>query len=385
MKAALYTNNLKKRCLVAPAFSPLIRPPIKPSGTLPFAREKKLGGTSGQIPESSSCVCIAKAPNEQWKKVLPKGNKKRVIVIAGPTASGKTRLSLDLAGILGGEVISADSMQVYRGMDIGTAKASPEERASIAHHLIDVREIEEPYNVAEFYKECQIAFRDITSRDNIPIVAGGSGFYIHALLYGPPAGPPSVPDVRDQLDRQMREMGPEVLYERLQILDPEYAATISEKDRHKIIRALEIIALSDCKVSDFPKDSKLSEQEYDFRCWFIYYPREKLYERIEQRCEEMIRQGFIEEVRSLELKGIRLNPSAAQAIGYRQALEFLESPQTESDFLAFLSDFKRASRHYAKRQFTWFRKESLFRWLNIEEHSMERIEEIILQDFEQGI
>lgn len=305
-------------------------------------------------------------------------------MISGPTASGKTQLSLDLAKILGAEIVSADSAQVYRGMDIGTAKASPEERAQFAHHLIDVCEIDEPFNVAEFYKSCQESFREIFSRENVPLVVGGSGFYVHSLLYGPPAAPPSQPDVRDRLDRQMREMGPEVMYERLQLLDPEYAATISERDRHKIIRALEIMTLADCRVSDFPKQTKAVNQEYDFRCWFVYYPREVLYKRIEERCEVMLANGFLEEVKELDQKGLRINSAASQAIGYRQALQYLDSPQSNADYLAFVSDFKRASRQYAKRQFTWFRKEPHFRWLNLEEHSSEQIREIILQDYEQG-
>ena len=320
----------------------------------------------------------------QKLKVPQEGKKKRVILIAGPTACGKTQLSLELAAVIGGEIISADSMQVYRGMDIGTAKATPQEQALIAHHLIDTRDIDESFNVSLFYEESQAALRQIFDRDNIPIVAGGSGFYIHSLLYGPPVGPPSAPDVRDQLDCQMREMGPEVLYERLQILDPVYAATIGEHDRHKIIRALEIIALSDRKVSDFPKaGTRLMEQDYDFRCWFIYYPRETLYARIEARCDEMLQRGFLDEVRALDGRGLRFNSSAAGAIGYRQALQFLDGPQSESDRANFVADFKRASRHYAKRQFTWFRKEPLFRWLNIEEHTPDRIRELILQDFEQ--
>lgn len=323
-------------------------------------------------------------PLPQKESLIPQGKKKRVIIIAGPTASGKTRLSLELAGLIGGEIVSADSCQVYRGMDIGTAKVSAAERALYAHHLIDICDIDELFNVAEFYKSCQESFCHISARESVPIVVGGSGFYIHALLYGPPAGPPSVPEVRDLLDLQMRELGPDVLFERLQILDPDYAATISVRDRHKIVRALEIIALSERKVSDFPKQTKLEEQQYDFRCWFIYYPRESLYPRIEKRCEDMLRQGFLDEVKSLDQRGLRLNSAAAQAIGYRQALEYLDSPQTEADYLAFVANFKKASRQYAKRQFTWFRKEPLFRWLNVEEHSPERIQELILQDFEQG-
>lgn len=327
---------------------------------------------------------LSRHPVPQKQKVFTGGKKKRVLVIAGPTASGKTQLSLSLSAALGGEIVSADSMQIYRGMDIGTAKASPEERTLIAHHLIDVCGIEHTFNVAEFYKHSQDAFRDIITRENVPIVVGGSGFYIHALLYGPPAGPPSNREVREQLDRQMRDLGPEVLYERLQMFDPQYAATISEFDRHKIIRALEIMSLSEKRVSDFPKPNQLQEQEYDFRCWFIYYPRERLYSRIEKRCDEMIQAGLLDEVRELEKNGLRNNPSASQAIGYRQALEFLSTAQTAEDHQNFVDEFKKASRHYAKRQFTWFRKEPLFRWLNIEEHPVERLKELILQDFEQG-
>ncbi len=183
----------------------------------------------------------------------------------------------------------------------------------------------------------------------------------------------------------MKELGSEVLYERLQILDPVYAAQISEHDKHKIIRGLEIIALSEKKVSDFPKPFDLQEQDWDFRCWFIYYPRERLYTRIEMRCEEMLKNGFLNEVKELEKKGLRQNSSTSQAIGYRQALEYLDSPQTDEDYQRFLLQFKRASRSYAKRQFTWFRKEPLFRWLNIEEFEPERLKELILQDFEQGV
>jgi len=327
---------------------------------------------------------LSRSPIPLRDKLPFQGKKKRILVIAGPTASGKTKLSLSLAQAVGGEIISADSAQVYRGMDIGTAKASPEERALIAHHLIDICDIGSPYNVAEFYKDSQEALKEIASRDNVPIVVGGSGFYIHSILYGPPHGPPSMPEVREQLEKQMKELGPEVLYERLQMLDPEYAATISEFDRHKIVRSLEIMAISERRVSDFPKPGKLQEQEWDFRCWFIYYSRERLYSRIEIRCDEMIRQGFLDEVRQMEKQGLRKNLSASQAIGYRQALEYLDSPQKEEDLQTFIVKFKKASRHYAKRQFTWFRKEPLFRWLDCDAYPPERLKEIILQDFEQN-
>ncbi|MBI5272448.1 MAG: tRNA (adenosine(37)-N6)-dimethylallyltransferase MiaA [Chlamydiia bacterium] len=327
---------------------------------------------------------LSRRPRALRQPVSFPQKKKRVLVIAGPTASGKTQLSLSLAQVIGGEILSADSCQVYRGMDIGTAKATPEERSLITHHLIDVCDLSTHYNVAHFYKDSRAAIKETLHRENVPIVIGGSGFYIHALLYGPPSGPPSSPEVRKQLEEQMWQLGSDVLYERLQMLDPDYAATIAEKDRHKIIRALEIMALSEKKVSEFPKPEKSLEQEYDFRCWFIYYPRERLYSRIELRCDEMLRKGFLQEVKDLVNQGIKENPSASQAIGYRQALEFLGGAQTEEELQRFITAFKKASRHYAKRQFTWFRKEPHFRWLNCDEHPIERLKEIILQDFEQN-
>lgn len=308
--------------------------------------------------------------------------KPRVIVLCGPTATGKTALSLELAKAIGGEIISADSMQVYRGMDIGTAKASREERAAVAHHLIDVCDLNRPFNIVKFYNLAHKACRDIIAKGKVPIIVGGTGFYVHSFLYGPPTGPASEKKVRNNLEKQMEQMGPEVLYERLQILDPEYAKTITERDKNKIIRALEIICISKKKVSDFRL--KHEDKGYDFRSWFIYYPKETLYPRIDKRCDEMIEKGLIEEVCSLKEKGLLENQSAALAIGYRQCLDFLKTSQSQVEREAFISLFKQASRHLAKRQFTWFRKEPLFRWMNLEEMNFDEVKEHILQDYEIG-
>ena len=389
MKEALYCDRSKrvKNAKEAPCNLSQAKPTSKQLNLEGWAIQAGLkfsGRPTSADSHFLSGSSIFPTPIPERQKILYPGRKKRVLVIAGPTAVGKTALSLSLAAAIGGEIISADSMQVYRGMDVGTAKALPEERAAITHHLVDICDLSAIFNVAEFYKQVQEVFREIMARENVPIVVGGSGFYIHALLYGPPQGPPSKPEVREQLEKQMKELGPEVLYERLQMFDPYYAASISEYDRHKIIRALEIMALSERRVSDFPKQDKLQEQEYDFRCWFLYFSREKLYERIEKRCEEMVQKGLIEEVKTLEKMGLRDNPTASQAIGYRQALEFLMSDQKDEDHQNFVAAFKRASKQYSKRQFTWFRKEPLFRWLNIDEHSPERLKELILQDFEQG-
>ncbi|NGX63690.1 MAG: tRNA dimethylallyltransferase [Candidatus Anoxychlamydiales bacterium] len=310
---------------------------------------------------------------------------KKVIVIAGPTAVGKTDTAISIAQILGAEIISADSMQVYKGMDIGTAKASKDEQENAKHHLVDIKDINESFNVSEFYRESHIACRQILAKGQVPIVVGGSGFYIHAFLYGPPLGPPSNAEIRKKLEEKLNEMGADVLFERLQMLDPEYAKTITHKDRHKIIRALEIIAITKQKVSEIPKPNLEQKPLYNYRLWFLYLPKEILYEKVNKRCDEMIKQGFIEEVKALKEKGLENNYSASQAIGYRQCLKFLNSKQSLDDKLIFIDEFKKATKKYIKRQFTWFKKEPNFRWLNLQELGLEKAKEYILQDYEQSM
>lgn len=308
--------------------------------------------------------------------------KRRVIVIAGPTASGKSALAMTLAELIGGEIVSADSMQVYRGMDIGTAKPTKEQRLLIPHHLIDTRDVTESFNVVDFYYEARQACQLILDRDNVPIVVGGSGFYLHALLYGPPSGPPSIPELRKSLEEEMSKVGSEVLYERLQEKDPLYARTITKNDKQKIVRALEIMALTGKKVSKLSWKGRRKTLNYDFHCWFLHRPKDVLYKRIEDRCDRMLDAGFLDEVRTLEEAGIWKNSSAVQAIGYRQALDYLKTSQTPEEYRHFVSEFKKASRQYAKRQYTWFRKEPLFRWIDMELHDDEIVMDIIMKDYE---
>jgi len=325
-------------------------------------------------------TCVLQRPLRQ--KLPVQGPKRKVIVISGPTGVGKTRLSLRLAGVLGGEIVLADSMQVYKGMDIGTAKPSKEELRSIPHHLIDLLSLDEEFSVFDFYTEASRVLKDIAFRDKVPIVVGGTGFYVHALLYGPPTTPPSIPAIRSRLEEEMQQKGAEALYAELQRLDPLYARTITQNDRHKIIRALEIIALTKNPVSHFVKEPLLDSPQYDFRCWFLALSLQDLYAKIEKRCDRMIEEGFIDELRRLDKEGLREHLSASKAIGYRQGLAFLDSAQTEADFQHFMTEFKKTSRRYAKRQLTWFRRESDFRWLDVGTLSEERIMDIIIQDFD---
>lgn len=309
--------------------------------------------------------------------------KHKVIVIAGPTAVGKSDFAISLAKTIGGEIISADAMQVYKGLDIGTAKVPKEKMGGVPHHLLNIKKIGESFNVVDYYYAARNAIKDILLRNNVPIVAGGSGFYLHVLMYGPPGGPPPNADIRAQLQKQMEFHGPEVLYERLQMLDPEYAATITEKDRLKIIRALEIIAVAQKKVSDFEKPRIKDDPYLDFRAWFLFLSKEILFKRIEERCHEMVNAGFVEEVRKYAAE-IKKNRSAYLAIGYRQCLEFLNTEQTEKDRIAFIEAFEKASKAYVKKQFTWFKKDNTYRWLDLGEIGREKAKEYILQDYEQG-
>jgi len=310
--------------------------------------------------------------------------KKRVIILAGPTGCGKSAFAMDLANQMDGEIISADAMQVYRGMDIGTAKASREDRDKIPHHLLDIRNINETFNVVDFYYEARHCCQIVNGRDSVPVVVGGSGFYLHSLLYGPPSGPPSVPELRKQLEDEMHSLGALAMYERLRQMDPQYASTITANDKQKIIRALEIMTLTGKKVSKLSWKTRIKPQGYDFRCWFLHRPRTHLYEMIDERCDKMLKEGFLEEVVQLEKMGLRDNPTASQAIGYRQALDFLDSQRSNDDYCKFVDQFKQASRNYAKKQFTWFRREPLFRWLDLDLHDTEVAIDMIRKDFVEG-
>lgn len=308
---------------------------------------------------------------------------KKIILLAGPTASGKTALSLKLAEQLSGEIVSADSMQMYRYMDIGTAKVSAEIREKIPHHLIDIRHVQQPFNVVDFFYEAKQCIEGILHRHKVPIVVGGTGFYFRALIYGPPKGPPSILPLRQQITEFIEKNGIDLAYQTLVEKDPEYSEKISKNDKQKIIRALEIMTLTGNKVSDLTWDRSKPIDDFEFYPWVIYRPMQSIYERINQRCDSMIAEGFLDEVKLLKQEGLEHNLSAAHAIGYRQALAYLKSKQTEEDYQEFVMQFKRASRKYAKRQITWFKSESIFQWLDLENKSLEEAANMIIKDFKE--
>lgn len=318
----------------------------------------------------------------QFEIIQPPLKRHKVVVLSGPTGVGKTSLSLELASAINGEIVSADSMQVYKGMDIGTAKATLQERMQVAHHLIDILDVSQKYNVVDFYHDAMAALSDICHRGKVPIVVGGTGFYIRALLKGPPPGPPSKPELREKLEEQLDRVGVQAMYDSLYDIDPTYALTISTNDKQKILRALEIIAVTGLNVSSLPQQKDADEDIFDFYCYFLHRPKDELHKRIELRCEAMLESGFIEEVEGLIQKGLLENSSAKEAIGYRQAIEFLDSRRTLEDFRFFKEKFIIASRKYIKRQFTWFKKEPEFEWVDLSlidnQEFIERIKKAVL-------
>ena len=278
---------------------------------------------------------------------------KPVIFIFGPTASGKTGLSLALAHRFDGEIIGADSMQIYRKMDIGTAKASAEERAAIPHHLIDICDFDEPYSVAQYRKDALRAIRDIHKRNKLPIVVGGTGLYFDALLYEPSYGNVQAqPELRDELKARIKAEGSIALHRELETIDPVTAGRIHVNDEKRMIRALEIYH-STGKIPSVAQTRKKNE-EFSFLSFFLNYSdRQKLYEACDRRVDEMIADGLLDEVKRLLDDGLAESPTASQAIGYKELIDYYGENATLGDSVELI---KRRTRNYAKRQITWFSK-----------------------------
>ncbi|ANH78709.1 tRNA (adenosine(37)-N6)-dimethylallyltransferase MiaA [Candidatus Chlamydia sanziniae] len=316
------------------------------------------------------------------QKLFAKLFKRTVILLAGPTGSGKTEISLLLAPMVDGEIISVDSTQVYRGMDIGTAKVSWEARQAVPHYLIDICHVQEPFNVVDFYYEATQACQNILSRNKVPILVGGSGFYFHTFLSGPPEGPAADHQIRSQLEAQVEKHGLTFLYDELTLRDPDYAQTITRNDKNKIIRGLEIIQLSGKKVSEHswsvaPKVST----EYCYRAWFLSPSKELLQHNIQSRCETMLKTGLLDEVKNLLFQGIRENSSAAKAIGYREWIEFIDKGEPEEFYSLVKQRFMSNSWQYTKKQRTWFKRYPIFRELPLTNLSAEAIAEKIAEDY----
>ena len=286
-----------------------------------------------------------------------------VAVICGPTATGKTRLSVELARSFDGEIVSADSMQVYRRMDIGTAKATPDERCGVPHHMIDVAEPSEQYSVARYVQEASACTDDILARGKLPLIVGGTNLYIDSLLSGrdfaSAAG--EDPELRAELERRYDELGGEEMLRQLRVFDPERAEKLPPTDRRRIIRAFEVYRLTGKSLSEHDRETRLAPPRYRAAVIALdYLDREHLYARINDRVDEMVRLGLFEEVRALQSEGLNPDCTAMQAIGYKEPLSALRGEITKDEAIELI---KRDSRRYAKRQLTWLRRKEGLLWI----------------------
>ncbi len=284
----------------------------------------------------------------------------KIIVICGPTASGKTATSIDVARVFNGEIIGADSVQIYRHMDIGTAKPTANERSDVPHHMIDIVDPDEPFDVKQFATMAREKIADLYSRGIIPFVVGGTGFYIKALVHGLFRVVPADSDVRLRLTREAKIHGADVLYKRLMKRDPVIAERIHPNDRYRIIRSLEVYELTGKKISELHREHGFKDTQFDVLKIGLDIDRELLYQRINQRVDGMIEAGLVDEVKGLMAKGYATQLKSMQAIGYRHIVDYLKGRCSWDETLRTL---KRDTRRYAKRQLTWFKADSEIVWM----------------------
>jgi tRNA dimethylallyltransferase len=287
--------------------------------------------------------------------------KPKILVICGPTASGKSELALKLARMLDGEIVNADSMQVYRGMDIGTAKPTPEQRAEIPHNLIDVADPDQPFSAADFADAAGEAIRDISSRGKRTIVAGGTGLYIRSLLKGLVDSPgDSTGAIRKELMAEARERGSQAMLDELSRVDPELAKQIHPNNLVRIIRALEVFRLTGIPLSRYQQEHAFSREHYQSLQLAIPVDRPVLYSRIDARVERMLAEGLLDEVRHLLASGYTPEMKALRSIGYKETIAHLGGAYDLEEAVRLI---KRNTRHYAKRQLTWFSADKDILWL----------------------
>lgn len=288
--------------------------------------------------------------------------KKPLLILTGPTAVGKTSLSIELARNLQGSIISADSMQIYKEMDIGSAKIKPEEMGGIPHYLIDVLEPEEEFHVARFQQMAKEAMEEIYREGRLPILVGGTGFYIQALLKDVDFTSDSGESpIRRVLEEKARQEGPLVLHQRLKEVDPASAEAIHAHNVKRVIRALEFYHETGTPISEHNKREMERESPYSFAYFVLNDERSRLYERIDQRVDLMMDQGLLDEVRSLKARGCSRKMVSMQGLGYKELLAYLDGEYTLEEAVEIL---KRDTRHFAKRQITWFKREKDVIWLN---------------------
>lgn len=292
-----------------------------------------------------------------------------LLVIAGPTACGKTEAAIRVARCVGGEIISADSMQIYRGLDVGTAKPTQAERQAARFHLVDCVDLDQPFTVADFQREASQVIREVHGRGNLPILCGGTGLYIRALLRHfdfPPAENGDGTQVRRELEAELSNLGSQVMHRRLNAADPDAAARISPADSKRIIRALEVVRITGSAVSGQRRVDATPAVNYNAAYLVLSRPREALYQGIDARVDAMLRDGWLDEVRSIHARGFQPALPSLQALGYRQMLQWLHFPEPRPNFSDAVETIKRETRRFSKRQMTWFRREEGAVWLGWE-------------------
>lgn len=295
----------------------------------------------------------------------------KVIVITGPTATGKTALSVRLAQELGGEIISSDSIQIYKKLDIGSAKPTEEEKKGIPHYLMDFVEPNGAYSVAEYVEDAKAKIDDILSRGKVPIVVGGTGLYISSLVDNVSFGRADQDaEVRERLNKELEENGIEHMHARLTAIDPESAASIHPNNTKRVIRALEIFETTGKTRTEHEAQSKLQSSPYDFCLIALQCERELMYERINRRVDIMVESGLFDEVRQLLKEGVSSHAQSMQGIGYKEAVMAINNELTEEESIELI---KKNSRNYAKRQLTWFRRGN-YAWFDcLEDNLYEKV------------
>lgn len=305
--------------------------------------------------------------------------KKRLLIVAGPTAVGKTSTAISLAKKLNGEIVSADSMQIYRHMDIGTAKPSLDEREGIPHHLMDLVNPDEEFSVAQFQKLAKDIINNLTNQGKLPIIAGGTGLYINSLIYNMDFTQ-SVANwkLREELEEKARTIGNEYIHEKLREVDPEAADRIHPNNIKRVIRAIEVYYETGQKIGDFNRDISLNN-DYEFYFAGLTRDREELYNRINIRVNIMLEEGLIDEVRNLLSMGYGKDLISFKGLGYKEIIGYLEGDYSLDEAIRIL---KRDTRRYAKRQLTWFRRYRHINWYNISNYSTsENLVSDIINDF----
>ena len=305
-----------------------------------------------------------------------------LVILTGPTAVGKTSLSIQLAKKIGGEIISADSMQVYRGMDIGSAKVTTSEMEGIPHHLIDILDPEEGFHVVRFQEEAKTCIRQIQERGHIPILAGGTGFYIQAVLYDIDfTETKSNETYRESLEQLARERGPEYLHDLLKEKDPDSALAIHANNVKRVIRALEFYHETGTPISAHNEQERQKKSPYQFAYFVLNDERKRLYENIDRRVDLMMQQGLLQEVETLRGKGYHRGMVSMQGLGYKELLAYLDGEMSLEEAVRIL---KRDTRHFAKRQLTWFRRERDVIWIEKNEfqYNNENILDYMISELE---